>query len=113
MKVQKGWARKVGMWAFGRFLMREYPFVENYFLSQAMEVNKVVDIPVSYLGGVASSNAVKEAMENDFELISVGRALIHDPYFVQKVKSSKHVSPCNHCNECLAEMDKNGVKCVL
>ena len=55
MKVQKGWARKVGMWAFGRFLMREYPFVENYFLSQAMEVNKVVDFEAALQAHMKSS----------------------------------------------------------
>ncbi len=47
-------------------------------------------------------------------MMAVGRALIHDPDFVMKIKENdQHVSLCNHCNICVAEMDRGGVRCIL
>jgi hypothetical protein len=40
--------------------------------------------------------------------------LIHDPDFVMKIKENdQHISLCNQCNICVAEMDRGGVRCVL
>jgi 2,4-dienoyl-CoA reductase-like NADH-dependent reductase (Old Yellow Enzyme family) len=47
-------------------------------------------------------------------MVAIGRALIHDPDFILSIaKDPAHISKCNHYNICVAEMDKNGVRCVL
>ncbi len=47
-------------------------------------------------------------------MVARGRALIHDPDFILKAaKDPTHVSGCTHCNICVAEMDRGGVRCVL
>jgi len=80
----------------------------------AKRVRQVVDLPLAYLGGVVSGEGVDNLMHEGFDMVAIGRALIHDPDFILKLKEDlKHVSPCNHCNICVAEMDKGGIRCVL
>jgi 2,4-dienoyl-CoA reductase-like NADH-dependent reductase (Old Yellow Enzyme family) len=73
-----------------------------------------VDLPLVYLGGVVSADGVNRIIQEGFDMIAVGRALIHDPDFISHLeKDGNHISECNHCNECVAEMDRNGVRCVI
>ena len=38
--------------------------------------------------------------------------LIHDPDFIKKLERGEiEMSGCEPCNECVAEMDKGGVRC--
>jgi 2,4-dienoyl-CoA reductase-like NADH-dependent reductase (Old Yellow Enzyme family) len=53
-------------------------------------------------------------MREGFDFVALGRALIHDPYLVAKLaRGEVERSGCNHCNECVVEMDRGGVRCVL
>ena len=53
-------------------------------------------------------------MDEGFELVALGRALLHDPSFVTRlVRGDVERSGCTHCNQCIAEMDRDGVRCVL
>ena len=52
-------------------------------------------------------------MQDGFDMVAIGRALIHDPDFVRKIESGEIIkSGCTSCNECIPEMDRNGVVCV-
>ncbi len=43
----------------------------------------------------------------------MGRALLADPDFIERLESGEAVhSRCTHCNECVAQMD-SGLRCVL
>jgi 2,4-dienoyl-CoA reductase-like NADH-dependent reductase (Old Yellow Enzyme family) len=71
-------------------------------------------MPLVYLGGVSSAKSIARVFEEGFDMVAIGRALIHNPEFILDVaKDTNHVSGCNHCNICVAEMDKNGVRCVI
>ena len=71
-------------------------------------------MPLVYLGGVTSRTDITNAMNAGFEFIGLGRALIHDPEFIHKLERGEiEKSGCNHCNECIVEMYRGGVKCVL
>lgn len=73
-----------------------------------------VDIPLALLGGVVSADNARQAIDEGFELIAMGRALIADPDFVRRLAAGEDVkSRCNHCNLCMTEMDRDGVRCVL
>jgi 2,4-dienoyl-CoA reductase-like NADH-dependent reductase (Old Yellow Enzyme family) len=105
---------KIAMALFSRIIIQKYTFEENFFLPLARRIRQVVNMPLVYLGGVVSGRAVDQLMEEGFDMVAMGRALIHDPDFVKKLKEDmRHVSPCDHCNICIPEMDRGGVKCLL
>jgi 2,4-dienoyl-CoA reductase-like NADH-dependent reductase (Old Yellow Enzyme family) len=55
-----------------------------------------------------------EILDAGFEFIAIARALIHDPEFLLKLKDgSIERSECTRCNQCVVEMDRDGVRCVL
>ena len=107
-------AEKITMALFGPFIIKRYPFRENFFLDQAREIRKSVKMPLVYLGGVDSRKGIEEILDAGFEFIAIARALIHDPDFLLKLKEgSIERTECNRCNQCVVEMDREGVKCVL
>ena len=107
-------AEKITMTVFGPFIVKKYEFEPNFFLAQAKEIRKVVNLPLVYLGGVDSKQGIKEILDAGFEFIALGRPLIHDPNFLLKLQSGAiEKTGCNRCNECVVEMDRGGVKCVL
>jgi 2,4-dienoyl-CoA reductase-like NADH-dependent reductase (Old Yellow Enzyme family) len=114
VRAEKKILQKIGMAVLGRFIIRKYPFEENFFLPLAIQVREAVSMPLIYLGGVLSGEGIQRIMNEGFDLIAIGRALIHDPGFIKKISQDPdHISGCNQCNECVAEMDRSGVKCVI
>jgi 2,4-dienoyl-CoA reductase-like NADH-dependent reductase (Old Yellow Enzyme family) len=107
-------AEKITMALFGPFIIKRYRFRENFFLEQAREVRKAVSLPLVYLGGVDSRQGIREILDAGFEFIAIARALIHDPEFLLKLQDGRiDRSECTRCNQCVVEMDRDGVKCVL
>lgn len=99
----------------GGKLFPRLPFAPLYFREQARKVRAAVNCGVAYLGGVTSGADVEQLMRDGFDYVCVGRALLHDPRFVARLAANPgHVSPCNHCNRCVATMaDPGGTRCVL
>ncbi len=113
-KVEKNWLQKIAIASFGRFIIRKYDFTENFFMPLALQVRKAVQLPLVYVGGVVSRQGIEDIMKEKFDMIALGRALIHDPDFILKIQDgSIQKSECNQCNICVAEMDRGGVRCVL
>jgi 2,4-dienoyl-CoA reductase-like NADH-dependent reductase (Old Yellow Enzyme family) len=107
-------AEKITMALFGPFIIKRYRFRENFFLEQAKAIRKVVNMPLVYLGGVDSRQGIREILDAGFEFIAMARALIHDPEFLLKLRDGRiDRSECTRCNQCVVEMDRDGVKCVL
>lgn len=107
-------AEKITMAIFGPFLVKKYPFRPNFFLEQAVRVRNVVDLDLVYLGGVESKEGITEILKSGFNFIALARPLIHDPAFLIKIRNGDiERSLCNRCNQCVVEMDKEGLKCVL
>ena len=105
---------KITMALFGPIIVKRYKFTPNFFLPLAIEVRKVVSIPLVYLGGVDSKKGIEEILNAGFDFIAIARALIHDPDFLIKLKAYQiEKTECNRCNKCVVEMDRGGVKCVL
>jgi 2,4-dienoyl-CoA reductase-like NADH-dependent reductase (Old Yellow Enzyme family) len=111
--VQDRWVRKVGLYCFGRLLVQAYPWTETFFLAEARRLRQAVSVPLVLLGGIASRAAVERAMAEGFELAGMARALLHDPAFPRRLRDEAlERSGCVPCNECIAEMDRGGVRCV-
>ena len=108
-------AMRLAMWLGGRRSFPALPFEPLYFLEQARQVRAAVGVPLAYLGGVTSGSEVEQLMHAGFDLVCVGRALLHDPQWVSRLRDdAAHRSPCDHCNLCVAAMaTPQGTHCVL
>ena len=112
IQVEKSALQRLAMRIFGPVLVRKWPFEELFFLPLAREVRQAVSLPLALLGGAVSTENLAAAMTEGFEF--VGRALIADPDLVLRMQSGEtDRSRCTHCNECVVEMDRGGVRCVL
>jgi len=97
----------------GKKVIRAYPFEEMFFRRDALRVREAVSLPVALLGGVVSRANVDAAMRDGFDFAVMGRALIFDPGFVKELADDPGArSGCDHCNQCVVEMDRGGVRCV-
>jgi 2,4-dienoyl-CoA reductase-like NADH-dependent reductase (Old Yellow Enzyme family) len=114
IEVEKSRLQKLALAWFGRSVIREYPFEEMFFLPEAREVRRAVAMPLVLLGGIVSRENVDRAMAEGFDFVAMGRALIADPDLVNRMRADPQArSRCTHCNVCVAEMDRSGVRCVL
>ena len=113
--VQESLLRRIGLTLFGNIFVQTYPFENLFFLPEAREIRRAVKLPLVLLGGICSLDQMKKAIDEEgFDFVALGRALIQDPDFVHKVARGEiNESPCDHCNICIAEMDRGGVRCVL
>lgn len=106
--------QRLALRLLGPAVIEAHPFEELFFLPLARQVRAAVDMPLCLLGGVVSRANMEQAMAEGFELVAVGRALLENPNFVRDVAAGTvERSPCTHCNRCVAEMDRGGVRCVL
>ena len=111
--VQKSLSKKLGLLLFGRFMVQQYEYNDLFLMQDALKIRKAVKIPVVLIGGVCSVEDLQTAMNAGFDFVEIGRAIIKDPDIVNKwQKGQALVSDCDHCNRCIAEMDKGGVECV-
>jgi len=110
---QQGWLNRIGLKLFGRFMVPEHAYSPLFQLDGALRIQRAVNIPVIYIGGVESRRSMQEVLDAGFSFVQIGRASIQDPDFVNKLRSGEiDQSPCDHCNRCVAAMDAGGVFCV-
>ncbi len=104
---------RLGMSLFGWFMVQHYPFEPLFLLDGALRIRDAVKIPVVYVGGALSLANIQEALAAGFAFVELGRALVRDAQFVNKLQSGEIVSSdCDHCNRCIAAMSAGGVYCV-
>jgi 2,4-dienoyl-CoA reductase-like NADH-dependent reductase (Old Yellow Enzyme family) len=111
--VQKSWLKKTGLLLFGRFMVQHYVYKDLFLMQDALKIMKAVNIPVVLIGGICSVENLNTAIQAGFEFVEIGRAIIKDPDIVNKWQRGEVLdSDCDHCNRCIAEMDRGGVDCV-
>ena len=104
---------KVGLRLFGSILVQTYPFEEMFFLNEARKIKDAVSIPCVLIGGICSIDNMEKAMQEGFDFVEIGRALIREPDLVRRMERGDwQASQCDHCNRCVAEMENGGVWCV-
>ena len=98
---------------FGRFMIRQYPFEECYFLENARKFRAALKGPLVYVGGLVSRKGIERVLDSGFELVQMARALINDPAFVNKLRNGdlSTRSECNHRNYCIARMYSLDMRC--
>lgn len=97
---------------FGELLVRPKPFSEAFFLEDALRFRNQIKIPLVYVGGLISGKQIDHVLSCGFDFVQIARALIHDPEFINKLKTGEVVvSECNHANYCIAVMYSGKMAC--
>lgn len=107
------WWLKWGVRLAGRFVIPSVPFKEAYFLEDALKFKEALpnNIPLIYVGGLVSKEKIDEVLNSGFEFIQMGRALLHDPSFVNKLKAGEERCNCKHSNYCIGRMYTKEMAC--
>lgn len=97
----------------GPLLVPAVPYTSTFFWDDATRLLDATTLPVLLLGGVDSTAAIHRALDRGFAGVAIARALLADPDLVAHLSDPAWASRCTHCNRCVAEMDRGGVRCVL
>ena len=85
------------------------------FLDFAADVKKAINVPViavGRLGDPATATAAVESGKADF--IALGRTLVADPQWVNKLRRGEPIRRCLACNTCIDGMRSGaGISCVV
>ena len=72
-----------------------------------------VTLPLILLGGINRIDTIDNALHEGFEFVAMGRALLRDPYLVDKFRNhTADEGLCIHCNKCMPTIYR-GTHCVL
>ncbi|WP_418992344.1 NADH:flavin oxidoreductase [Alistipes sp.] len=106
------WLRPLIRWC-GPWMIRQFPFEECYFLEDARRFRAELKGPLVYVGGLVSREGIDRALDAGFDLVQMGRALVNDPAFVEKLRAGDEAtrSGCDHRNYCIARMYSVDMKC--
>lgn len=98
---------------FGDIMVPSHKFTPLFFLDQARLFRKELKMPLVYVGGVTSRENADQIIDNEgFEFLQMGRALLNDPDFVNKMRDDEcHKSGCDHLNYCIARMYSKEMAC--
>ena len=96
----------------GRMMIPTEPFKEAYFLEDALKFRAALKMPLVYVGGLISREKIDEVLGHGFEFVSMARALLNDPAFVNHMKENEQARcDCGHSNYCIARMYSVDMKC--
>lgn len=110
---------KYGVRWFGRFMIPSVPYKPLYFLDDALRFRKELKLPLVYVGGVTTRSALEEVVDRrGFEFVQMGRALLREPGFVERVRKDMESAQggdtdcgCDHVNYCIARMYSREMAC--
>jgi len=106
-------ATKLGMRVGGRAFFKHYPWQPLYFLEQARQFRSALSMPLILLGGITDHSSITAAMDEGFEFVAMGRALLREPDLVNRLQADHDtVSKCTHCNDCMSTI-YIGTHCYL
>ncbi|MGC8809862.1 MAG: FAD-dependent oxidoreductase [bacterium] len=86
------------------------------FIQDAAAIKQVVKIPVIGVGKINSPELAEQILKDEkADLIALGRPLIADPEWPQKVREGRKqdIRPCLYCNRCLRIMYRQPIRCTV
>jgi 2,4-dienoyl-CoA reductase-like NADH-dependent reductase (Old Yellow Enzyme family) len=106
-------AMRVAFRLTARRFMPAYPFEEAFFLPMARRFRAALSVPLILLGGITQLDTVRAALDDGFDFVAIGRALLREPDLVSRwQKGDTSESLCIHCNKCVPTI-YTGTHCVL
>ncbi len=108
----KQWWLKYGVRMVGSWMIPKSPFKELYFLDDAKIFRRELKLPLVYVGGVVSGEGAQKVLDEGFDFIQMGRALLNEPDFVNRIAAEQaHRCGCDHVNYCIARMYSREMAC--
>ncbi|HJX59692.1 MAG TPA: NADH:flavin oxidoreductase, partial [Thermodesulfobacteriota bacterium] len=89
---------------------------EGVFVHLAQGIKSTVSIPVIAVGRIRTPELANKILEErKADLISMGRALIADPYLPLKALEGRadDIVPCISCNRCIQSIRKGALQCAV
>lgn len=109
--MREVWLR-YGVRLAGRYMIKKEPFRPLYFLDDARRFRQELKVPLVYVGGVVGRETADKVMDEGFDFVQIGRALVRDTGFVNKMRTEPcHLSGCDHVNYCIARMYSEHMVC--
>lgn len=104
---------KYGVRMVGKYMIPSVPFKELFFLDDARRFREELKLPLVYVGGVVSREGADKMLdEENFDFIQMGRALLNEPDFVNRMRADeRHRCGCDHVNYCIARMYSREMAC--
>ena len=111
---EKAAMTRLGMRLFAPLLIRPFPFEEAFFRASALRFRAALQLPLMLLGGITRLETMERAIDEGFDLLAMGRALIRDPDLARRMQAGELTAArCVPCNQCVVEMERGGTRCVL
>lgn len=107
----KLWWLKYGVRMFGRMMVPAVPYEETYFLDDARIFRKELKLPLIYVGGCSTREGIDRVLGEGFEFVQMGRALLRQPDFVNRLREGAESCGCDHVNYCIARMYSREMAC--
>lgn len=105
------WWLKYGVRMFGKMMIPSAPYSECYFLDDAKVFRSEIKTPLIYVGGCSTRAGIEKVLDEGFEFVQMGRALLTMPDFVNRMKAGEEYSGCEHTNYCIARMYSREMAC--
>ena len=107
------WWLKIGLHLGAWMVCPPVTFKHLFFMEDAMKFREAMpDYPFIYVGGVTTGEDARKVLENGFPLFQMGRAVLEDTDFVNKLKADEnHCSGCTHSNFCIGRMYSKSMQC--
>jgi 2,4-dienoyl-CoA reductase-like NADH-dependent reductase (Old Yellow Enzyme family) len=106
---------KYGVRMAGKYMIPTEPFKPLYFLDDARVFRRELKLPLIYVGGVIDREGADKVLdEENFDFVQMGRALLNEPDFVNRMREageSNHRCGCDHVNYCIARMYSREMAC--
>lgn len=106
---------KYGVRMAGRMMIPSEPFKPLYFLDDAHLFRRELKLPLIYVGGVVDRAGADKVLDDEgFDFVQMGRALLTQPDFVNRMRQAdgRDVNcGCDHVNYCIARMYSREMAC--
>ena len=93
-----------------------YYVEEGVFVHLAEAIKSVVNIPVITVGRIRNPVMADQIVrDGKADFVSMGRALIADPYLPKKAEEGRfeEIIPCISCNRCIQTQRKEAIQCAV
>ncbi len=98
------WWLKYGVRLVGKMMIPPVPYEDLYFLPDALRFRQELKGKLIYVGGAVSREGIEHVLDQGFEAVQMGRALLRDPEFVNHMRAGQERCDCDHVNYCIARM---------
>ena len=98
------WWLKYGVRLAGKYMIPTVPFSELDFLDDALRFRSELKLPLIYVGGCVSRSGIDKVLNSGFQFVQMGRALVNEPDFVNRMRDGEERCGCDHVNYCIGRM---------